>query len=305
MRRLQDYVVTVLPRALQSWGAQAGIGTAQEQASASGDGDSGGGGGGGGSDVEPGTADGQLLRWDATDERWVAGLYAFLSALGEMLLAPGSDVTALTIQMVNGQARPPFVITDENGVRLFSFGDDGSLTARPHDTGSPAILGYGYGSVGTQTAFAFRSLGARGSRSSPAALQSGDYEGEVTFGAQYDTTVDHYHNVNASIIGRAAENQDATHAGSYIQFLTTPLASTTIGELLRMASIGLGIKTLGANNAAAALQADSTSQGLLPPRMTTTQRDAISSPPAGLLIYNTTTNKLNVYTTAWEQVTSV
>lgn len=57
-------------------------------------------------------------------------------------------------------------------------------------------------------------------------------------------------------------------------------------------------------NAAAILQADSTTMGFLPPRMTTTQRDAISTPPAGLVIYNTTTNKLNVYTTAWEAITS-
>lgn len=41
------------------------------------------------------------------------------------------------------------------------------------------------------------------------------------------------------------------------------------------------------------------------PKMTTTERDAITNPQAGQLIYNTTTNKLNVYTTAWEQVTSV
>ena len=57
-------------------------------------------------------------------------------------------------------------------------------------------------------------------------------------------------------------------------------------------------------NASAKLQADSTTQGFLPPRMTTTQRDAISSPAAGLVIYNTTTAKLNVYTTAWETITS-
>jgi hypothetical protein len=48
----------------------------------------------------------------------------------------------------------------------------------------------------------------------------------------------------------------------------------------------------------------STTQGFLPPRMTTAQRDAITSVPAGLMIYNTTTNKLNVYTTAWEAITS-
>lgn len=46
------------------------------------------------------------------------------------------------------------------------------------------------------------------------------------------------------------------------------------------------------NHAAAILQADSTTQGFLPPRMTTTQRDAISSPPEGLVLYNTTSHKL-------------
>lgn len=55
----------------------------------------------------------------------------------------------------------------------------------------------------------------------------------------------------------------------------------------------------------AAMDIRSTTQGVLLPRMTTTQRDAITSPPTGLIIYNTTTNKLNVYTTVWEQVTSI
>ena len=49
----------------------------------------------------------------------------------------------------------------------------------------------------------------------------------------------------------------------------------------------------------------STTKGFLPPRMTTTQRNAISSPAEGLMIYNTTTAKLNVYTTAWEAIPSI
>lgn len=53
------------------------------------------------------------------------------------------------------------------------------------------------------------------------------------------------------------------------------------------------------------LELQSTTRGLLLPRMTTTQRNAITSPVAGLVIYNTTTNKLNVYTTGWEELTSV
>ena len=58
-------------------------------------------------------------------------------------------------------------------------------------------------------------------------------------------------------------------------------------------------------NASAVLQADSTNRGFLPPRMTTTQKNAIASPAAGLVVYDTTLNKLCVYTSAWETITSV
>jgi len=51
-------------------------------------------------------------------------------------------------------------------------------------------------------------------------------------------------------------------------------------------------------NALAALDVTSTTKGFLPPRMTGTQRDAIVAPPAGLMLYNTTTNKLQVRTNA-------
>lgn len=42
-----------------------------------------------------------------------------------------------------------------------------------------------------------------------------------------------------------------------------------------------------------------------PPQMTTAQRDAIAVPLKSMMIYNTTTNKLNFYNgTAWAAVTS-
>lgn len=44
------------------------------------------------------------------------------------------------------------------------------------------------------------------------------------------------------------------------------------------------------------LEMTSTTKGFLPPRMTTTQRNAIASPVAGLLIYNTTEGAYNFYT---------
>jgi hypothetical protein len=66
-------------------------------------------------------------------------------------------------------------------------------------------------------------------------------------------------------------------------------------------SVGMGTVTPSSK---AVLTLTSTTKGFLPPRMTETQRNAISTPPAGLIIYNTTDNKLNLYTTSWEEISS-
>jgi hypothetical protein len=51
--------------------------------------------------------------------------------------------------------------------------------------------------------------------------------------------------------------------------------------------------------ASAILQADSTIKGFLPPRMTTTQKNAIATPVAGLVVYDTTLSCLEVYDNFW------
>jgi hypothetical protein len=53
-------------------------------------------------------------------------------------------------------------------------------------------------------------------------------------------------------------------------------------------SVGIGANT--SINASAILDVTSTTQGFLPPRMTTAQRDLIGTPAAGLIIYNTSTS---------------
>ena len=61
----------------------------------------------------------------------------------------------------------------------------------------------------------------------------------------------------------------------------------------------VGIGTVNPNTSAK-LDVESTTQGFLPPRMSTTQRNAIASPAIGLVIFNITTNCLNFYTgAAW------
>jgi uncharacterized protein (TIGR02145 family) len=57
----------------------------------------------------------------------------------------------------------------------------------------------------------------------------------------------------------------------------------------------VGINADGsAANASAMLDVSSTTKGFLPPRMNTTERDLIASPATGLVIFNTTTNGLEI-----------
>jgi len=67
-------------------------------------------------------------------------------------------------------------------------------------------------------------------------------------------------------------------------------------------NINIGTST---NSASAKLQVSSTTQGFLPPVMTTTQKNAISSPATGLVVFDSTLGKLCVYSGGWQTITSV
>jgi hypothetical protein len=76
-------------------------------------------------------------------------------------------------------------------------------------------------------------------------------------------------------------------------------------ERMRLDALGnLGIGTISPA-ASAKLDVSSTTQGVLIPRMTTVNRDAITSPATGLQVYNTNTNEFNYYNgTVWTTLSS-
>lgn len=92
----------------------------------------------------------------------------------------------------------------------------------------------------------------------------------------------------------------------YAQSGVTADADYTPSERMCITSTGnVGIGT-NSPNTSAKLDVSSTTQGFLPPRMTTTQKNAITTPAAGLMVFDTTLAKLCVYSgTAWETITSV
>ncbi len=76
--------------------------------------------------------------------------------------------------------------------------------------------------------------------------------------------------------------------------IKTQIAAAFVCLLGGTVSGQIGIGVSGSVNSSAALEVSSNAKGFLPPRMTTVQRDAISTPADGLIIYNTTTGKLNI-----------
>ena len=80
-------------------------------------------------------------------------------------------------------------------------------------------------------------------------------------------------------------------------FIRIMKQTITLLALLLIVTISQAQVGIGTNspNASAKLDVSSTSKGLLPPRMTTVQRNAISSPATGLQIYNTNNKAIETF----------
>lgn len=105
------------------------------------------------------------------------------------------------------------------------------------------------------------------------------------------------------------DGQIAYHATGTPLTTNYVLKGTTNGAITSSSLIFDNGTNVGINqsspSATALLELSSTTQGVLLPRMTTTQRNAISTPANGLEIYNTSTTSPNYYDgTTWQQVTN-
>lgn len=74
---------------------------------------------------------------------------------------------------------------------------------------------------------------------------------------------------------------------------TTEIASSLIYD----DSVTVAVNT-NTPEPSAVFEINSNSQGFLPPRMTNSERDAVSSPAIGLMIFNTDNQKIDVYTSS-------
>ena len=109
---------------------------------------------------------------------------------------------------------------------------------------------------------------------------------------------------DSSLTAANAFNIELTGTGTTIQSYdfngsTNANAKTMMSFDHATGNVGIG----GAAVTSVALAVTSTTSAFMPPRMTTTQRDAITSAAAGMVVYNSTTNVLNFYNgSAWGAV---
>jgi len=122
-------------------------------------------------------------------------------------------------------------------------------------------------------------------------------------------------NSNVVIIGRGNATLPSTGVSYYGTLVANNVNANSLHLGFLVSSVSLGrieaariwnsgnvtIQNGGTftDEASARLSINSTTQGVLIPRMTTTQRDAITSPAIGLQIFNTTTSCVEYYDTFW------
>ena len=86
-----------------------------------------------------------------------------------------------------------------------------------------------------------------------------------------------------------------TYTNDIVMFTGGSLSGSSGNERMRITTAGnVGIGTI-APISTSILELSSTTKGFLPPRLSTTQRDAITTPADGLVVYNSTQGTLNTY----------
>ena len=119
---------------------------------------------------------------------------------------------------------------------------------------------------------------------------SGAYRGELT-----------YSNVIKTANGQMDFCGNTGQAGGFGNFTPSEILTIKGSTTAALGSVGIGTTSPVAS---AKLQINSTTMGFLPPRMTTTEINAIVSPAEGLVVYNLTLNVLCFYDgTGWKKFT--
>ena len=189
------------------------------------------------------------------------------------VLAPGGGNLILKSNAENGNGGFDIYRPQDNATRLRWFGSGGTVVGYLDDvSGSGLFMGGNWSTRGIFSIYANEAV-------NPFEMYTPAYGGLT------NVPMLRIRSFNANVIG------------------ATMIELRQNGGAFFNGNIGVGVSTNVAN---AKVQIDSTTQGFLPPRMTTTQKNAIATPTSGLVVYDTTLGKLCVRgAAAWETITSI
>ena len=208
---------------------------------------------------------------------------ASADGVGVRLFANASEDVVLDFYSANGATQKASVSSDINSALKFN-----TVNTERMRIDSSGNVGIGTSSP-TSKFNVSGSLNVSATASYPAILSGGSYGGGL--GMQDGTGV---------------SGMYVQSTGTQLVIFTGQTSSDTAASKARVYIDSTGVGIGGAANASAILDAQSTTKGVRMPNMTTTQKNAISSPAAGLMVFDTTLAKLCVYSgSAWQTITSV
>jgi hypothetical protein len=228
----------------------------------------------------------------------------------------GTGLTATTVSATTYQNLPVSAVTSGTGISASTSNGTVTITNTSPDRTVTITGGTNIQIAGSYPNFGVNFTGSTGSSftggtvTGPTNFTNGLTANTISATTYYNLPAQSGLTIGTTSITGGSSGQVLFHgSGNVVQetnSLTFDSASTT-GQL-RFVSGGLVYSPSGAaswSSVSAGFEVQSTTKGFLQPRMTSAQRDAISSPATGLTVYQTTDNYLSLFNgTNWQNIVS-
>jgi hypothetical protein len=214
-------------------------------------------------------SDASNLFWDDTNNRLGVGTNTPTQALDVV----GSIAASSSVLVGGLMLQSNFIWGQGSGIRLrVDTPSEGGVAVNTTPISNVTTLIRGWGSTSATTSLLVQNSAGN------SALQVQD-------------------NLNTTLFGTLQFGNGNTYINNQSSSIVFAAVNSATADLHMIPGRQMNINNTGSYTAqsSALLQVDSTTKGVLFPRMTTILRDAISSPANGLVLYNTTTNKLQCY----------
>ena len=231
-------------------------------------------------------SDASNLFWDDTNNRLGVGTNAPTEAL-QILGSDNTNLLNLTTPTGKLRIKPYFNAT--YGTLFEATTLSGSAYIPLSFSGSKFLLLDSNVGIGEINPTAKLQIKGSGSTSATTSLLVQNSAGSTAFQV--------YDHLDTRVFGALAFNNGNTFIFNTSNTLQIAAVNGATSDLHLNPNRQVNINNTGSYTAqsSAILQADSTTKGFLPPRMTTTEKNAIATPAAGLVVYDSTTNKLCCY----------